>query len=72
MNIIDNLDNQRFLNHILTEFVVCIICKEIYEHIPATDTLNRHKCNTGAKSQRTIDMFTRNSSEKKNIKNILR
>lgn len=61
-----NLENPDSLDEELTDFVACINCKELYSKTTGTATLNRHKCASELKSQKTIEMYTEITNKKKN------
>jgi len=51
---------------LLTDFVACINCKELYGKNTGTASLNRHKCVHELKSQKTIEVYTELMKKKKN------
>ncbi|KAE9521877.1 hypothetical protein AGLY_017684, partial [Aphis glycines] len=52
---------------LLTDFVACINCKELYGKNTGTASLNRHKCAHELKSQKTIEVYTELMRKKKKI-----
>lgn len=67
MQIVQNIDNPDSPEHILTEYVACINCKELYGNKSATATLNRHKSSSNKGLQRSIDIFIEEKSKKQKI-----
>lgn len=60
-----NIQNPNSPDEVLTDFVACINCKELYGKNTGTASLNRHKCAHELKSQKTMEVYTEVTKKKK-------
>lgn len=67
MNVVENVVDPDTPDQILTEFVACIKCKDLYGAKSSTATLSRHKCNVRAGIQQNIKLYGEVIDKKKNV-----